>query len=99
VERVAPLSFLATNASAKFYQSVNIEYTLPENIQTVRIDIWSQFGSFVRQLVDESNPSAGQKAVVWDGKNDAGETLPPGIFIYRLTVDGNAESRVIRLNP
>ncbi len=99
-QRVAPpLRFLATNAPAKCDRSVNIEYTLPENTQKVRIDIWNQFSSFVRQLVDESNPSAGQKSVVWDGKNDAGESLPPGIFIYRLTVDGNAESRVIRLNP
>ncbi|WP_309734916.1 YCF48-related protein [Chamaesiphon sp. OTE_75_metabat_556] len=99
VERVAPLSFLSTNAPAKFDQLVNIEYTLPEHTQTVRIDIWNQFGSYVRQLVDQSNPSAGQKSVVWDGKDDAGTSLPPGIFIYRLTVDGNAESRVIRFDP
>ncbi|MBW4573146.1 MAG: hypothetical protein KME31_35855 [Tolypothrix carrinoi HA7290-LM1] len=99
VERVAPLSFLTTNAPAQFEKSVTIEYTLPENTQKIRIDIWNQFGVYVRQLVDESNPSAGQKSVAWDGKNDAGETLTPGNFIYRLTVDGNAESRVIRLNP
>ncbi|ODG99863.1 hypothetical protein A4S05_36050 [Nostoc sp. KVJ20] len=97
VERVAPLSFLTTNAPAQFEKSVNIEYTLPENVKKVRIDIWNQFGAYVRQLVDESNPIAGQKSVAWDGKNDAGEFLPPGIFIYRLTVDSNAESRVIRL--
>jgi photosystem II stability/assembly factor-like uncharacterized protein len=99
VARVAPLSFLSTNAPAKFDQSVQIEYTLPEHTQTVRIDIWNQFGFYVRQLVDESNPRAGQKSVVWDGKDDAGTSLPPGIFIYRLTVDGNAESRVIRFYP
>ena len=99
-QRVAPsLRFLATNAPAKCDRSVNIEYTLPENVQTVRINIWNQFGAHVRQLVDENNPSAGQKSVVWDGKNDVEESLPSGIFIYRLTVDGNAESRVIRLNP
>ncbi len=99
-QRVAPsLRFLATNAPAKCDRSVNIEYTLPENVQTVRINIWNQFGAHVRQLIEEINPSAGQKSVVWDGKNDAEESLPPGIFIYRLTVDGNAESRVIRLNP
>lgn len=99
VERVAPLSFLSTNAPAKFDQSVQIEYTLLEHTQTVRIDIWNQFGAYVRQLVDDTNPSAGQKSVVWDGKDDAGTSLPPGIFIYRLTVDGNAESRVIRFYP
>jgi photosystem II stability/assembly factor-like uncharacterized protein len=99
VERVAPLSFLSTNAPAKFDRSVQIEYTLPEHTQTVRIDIWNQFGADVRKLVDQTNPSAGQKSVVWDGKDDAGTSLPPGIFIYRLTVDGNAESRVIRFYP
>ncbi len=98
VERVAPLRFLTTNAPVRFEKSVNIEYTLPENVQKVTIDIWNQFGAYVRKLVDESNPSAGQKSVVWDGKSDGGESLPTGIFIYRLTVDGNAESRVIRLN-
>jgi hypothetical protein len=98
VERVAPLRFLTTNAPAQFEKSVKIEYTLPENAQKVTLDIWNHFGAYVRNLVDESNPSAGQKSVVWDGKNDAGESLQPGIFIYRLTVDANAESRVIRLN-
>ncbi|GAB1545215.1 hypothetical protein NUACC21_78910 [Scytonema sp. NUACC21] len=97
VERVAPLRFLTTNAPAQFEKSVKIEYTLPENAQKVTLDIWNHFGAYIRNLVDESNPSAGQKSVVWDGKNDAGESLQPGIFIYRLTVDGNAESRVIRL--
>ncbi|MBW4618100.1 MAG: hypothetical protein KME17_01785 [Cyanosarcina radialis HA8281-LM2] len=97
IETVTPLKFLTTNAPAKFEKSVKIEYKLPENVKKVAIDIWDRFGSYVRQLVDESNPAAGERSIVWDGKNDAGETLPAGIFIYRITVDGNAESRVIRL--
>lgn len=99
VERVGPLSLLTTNAPAQFEKSVTIEYTLPENTKKVTIYIWNQFAVYVRQLVDETNPSAGQKSVTWDGKNDEGEILSPGIFIYRLTVDENVESRVIRLNP
>jgi photosystem II stability/assembly factor-like uncharacterized protein len=96
-EVVSPLGFLATNTAEKFKKSVPIEYTVPETAQTVRLDVWNQFGAYVRNLVDEDHPGAGHKSVIWDGKNDAGEALPPGIFIYRLTVDGNAESRVIRL--
>jgi photosystem II stability/assembly factor-like uncharacterized protein len=99
VQPVAPLSFLSTNASSQFDRSVDIEYTVPENAQKVSIDIWNQFGAYVRKLVDASHPSAGQKSVVWDGRNDAGEALPSGVFIYRITVDGRAESRVIRFNP
>ena len=98
-ERVAPLQFLKTNAPVQYQRSVTIEYTLPENSQQVTIYIWNQFGAYVRKLVDENNPIAGDNSVVWDGKDDAGETLPPGIFIYRLVVDDDAESRVIRLNP
>ncbi|KST69498.1 YCF48-related protein [Mastigocoleus testarum] len=98
-DRVTPLRFLTTNKPAVFKKSVDIKYTLPDNVQKVTIDIWDRFGTYVRKLVDDSNPSAGQKSVVWNCKNDAGESLPPGIFIYRLTVDGNAESRVISLKP
>lgn len=94
---VNPLSFLTTNAPATFRQSVNIEYTLPENVQKVTLDIWSQFGLFVRRLLEEGHPSSGTKSVVWDGKDNEGETLSPGIFIYRLTVDESVGSRVVRL--
>ncbi|MBW4631013.1 MAG: hypothetical protein KME30_03635 [Iphinoe sp. HA4291-MV1] len=97
-EIAAPTRFLLTNAPAQFEKSINIEYTLPDNAKSITIDIWNRFGAHVRTLVDESNQSAGSKSVVWDGTNDSGERLPPGIFIYRLTVDGNAESRVIRLD-
>lgn len=97
LERVPPLRFLTTNTPAAFNKSVKIDYKIPENSKKVRIDIWNQFGGYVRQLVSEDNPASGQKSAIWDGKDDAGGQLPSGIFIYRLTVDGNAESRVIRL--
>ena len=92
-----PTTFLRTNRPEKFERSVTIEYTVPENTRRVTLHIWDQFAVQVCKLIDESNPEAGPKSVVWDGTNDEGESLPPGIFIYRLTVDGNAESRVIRL--
>ena len=95
----APTRFLQTNQSQHFKKSVEIAYILPENTSKVTLDIWDRFGEYIRKLVDEDNPVPGQKSVVWDCKNDAGETLPPGIFIYRLTVDGNGESGVICRNP
>ncbi len=100
-ERATATKFLLTNAPAKFEKSINIEYTLPQNAKKVTLNIWNHFGEHVHKLVDESDQSAGSKSVksvVWDGTNESGERLPSGIFIYRLTVDGNAESRVIRLD-
>ncbi len=97
-KRAAATRFLSTNAPAKFEKSINIKYRLPQNAKKVTLNIWNHFGEHVRQLVNESNQSAGSKSVVWDATNESGERLPSGIFIYRLTVDGNAESRVIRLD-
>ncbi len=97
-EAVPPTAFLLTNAPARFERELTIEYTIPENTKRATINIWNRFGTQVRTLVDEINPGAGSKSVVWDGTNDSGERLPSGMFIYRLTVDGDAESRVIRLD-
>ncbi len=98
VERATPTRFLKTSEPVQFEKLINIEYTLPENAKRVTIDIWDQFGAHICKLVDERDQSAGLKSVIWDGTNEDQERLPPGIFIYRLTVDGNAESRIIRLN-
>jgi len=34
-------------------------------------------------LVDENQP-AGERNVVWDGKNDDGDVVASGIYLYRL---------------
>ena len=99
VQEVAPpTAFLQTNVPAKFERSVSIEFTLPENTKRATINIWDRFGSHIRTLISETEPKAGQRSVVWDGTDDSGKRVPSGMFIYRLTVDGNAESRMIRLD-
>ena len=62
---------------------------------TVRI--WDRFGEHVRTLVDEANPSAGHRMLSWDRTDDAGRALPPGYFIWRVTVDQTSESRLVLL--
>jgi hypothetical protein len=51
----------------------------------------------VDRLVDETDPASGHRAVTWDVTSDAGLPLPDGYYIYRLTIDGQAESRIVRL--
>ena len=76
-----------------------ISFEVPEGTQRVTIHIWNQFAIRVRTLLDESEPEAGKRVVVWDGRDDDGNLQPHGVFIYRLTADDEAESRVIRIGP
>jgi hypothetical protein len=35
--------------------------------------------------------------VTWDFTSDDGAPLPDGSYIYRVTIDGQAESRIVQL--
>jgi hypothetical protein len=38
---------------------------------------------------------AGSHALTWDGRDDAGRRLPPGLYICRLAVHGPQGSQVM----
>ena len=63
--------------------STVIEYALP-NEGNVTIEIYNSIGQKVRTLVNEFQ-NAGYKSVMWNGKNDAGESVASGSYIYSLT--------------
>jgi photosystem II stability/assembly factor-like uncharacterized protein len=77
--------------------STTLGYTLPADAKSVSLRIWNSFGWAKRQLVSEENPEGGEKVVTWDGRDDAGEPLPSGAYILRVTVDENAESLMVHL--
>ena len=105
----APLAVLALDAapSRKFFASaateffsaaeVPIAFTLPAGSQRATIHIWNRFGKNVRTLLDERSPAAGPRTIGWNCRDDHGEPVQDGVYIYRLTIDGDAESRVIAL--
>jgi hypothetical protein len=76
---------------------IEIGFTTPPGARRLTIDVWDRFGEPVRQLVDEPDPASGHRSVTWDFTSDAGSPLPDGFYIYRLTIDGQAESRILRL--
>jgi flagellar hook assembly protein FlgD len=70
---------------------------VPSGTGRLAVYIWDRFGDLVRTLVDEADPPLGDRDLLWDGKNDAGQALQSGQFIWRVSVDGAAESRLVRL--
>ena len=89
---------LSTVAPSAFSRSVRIDLTVPEGQSRVTLHIWNQFGRPVRTLLDEQNPATGKRTVTWDGTDDDGRAQSSGVYIYRLTTDKDAESRVIRFH-
>lgn len=59
-----------------------IEYTLPQNSH-VKIMICNLIGQKIRTLVNE-NQISGHKRIVWDGKNDQGQQVSSGVYLYQL---------------
>jgi hypothetical protein len=73
---------LAQNFPNPFNPETWIKYQLPASAH-VRLSIYNSLGQEVRRLVDYTQPAAYHQ-VVWDGRNDAGNPLPSGIYFYRL---------------
>jgi photosystem II stability/assembly factor-like uncharacterized protein len=74
-----------------------LQLTVPDGTAELRVDVWDRFGAHVRQLVRESDPASGERAVVWAVDNDAGESLESGNYVVRATVDDQSNSVMLQV--
>jgi hypothetical protein len=58
----------------------------------VRVVLYSLTGTPVRQLVSEAL-EAGQYIVGWDGKDDRGRRVQPGVYVAVMTAGNFRETR------
>lgn len=88
---------LAQNFPNPFNPSTTIPFTLPHSsLQPVRLIIYDILGQEIITLLDEVK-NTGYYEVVWNGKNQLGQLMPSGIYIYRLWVGGQSLSRKMSL--
>ncbi len=74
--------------------ATTIRYTLPEDSR-VTLGLYDVAGRLVRTLVPASDQGAGEHTVEWDGVTAAGETVPSGVYFYRIeTSDGTAQGQI-----
>jgi hypothetical protein len=73
---------LFQNFPNPFRASTAIAYTLTAN-SMVGLSVFNVHGQSVRTLVYQ-NQAPGSYAAVWDGCDQAGEKVSPGIYFYRL---------------
>jgi len=65
-----------------FNATTTIRYALPVNSH-VRLEIFNILGQKVKILVDEEQ-TAGNKQVIWDGRNERGDVVSSGVYFYRI---------------
>ena len=86
---VRPLSFaLYANAPNPFNPQTAIGYALPVAGQ-VELVVYDVVGQRVRVLVSALR-AAGMHEVVWDGRDDSGQRVGSGVYLYRLRARGSA---------
>jgi len=62
----------------------------------VKLSIFNVLGQEVRTLVNELKP-VGNYQVVWDGRNNYGNVLPTGTYIYKLQFANQTQIRQMSL--
>lgn len=88
--------YLMQNFPNPFNPVTTIRYQLPDP-SDVQLEIYNMLGQRVRVLVNEVK-EAGYHMVEWDGRNNSGQTVPSGIYIYRIQAgDFSAERMMIFL--
>lgn len=83
-DTAVPKNFtLSQNFPNPFNPEAEIRFGLPEDthVQMIIIDL---LGCEVRKLVD-SDLKAGYHSVIWDGKDNAGNAVPSGVYVDQIT--------------
>jgi hypothetical protein len=83
---------LYQNVPNPFNPSTMIRFDVPAGGGNVTLTIYDVNGRHVRTLVDTRH-SAGQKSVTWNGDDATGRRVASGVYFYRLTAPGFAETR------
>jgi hypothetical protein len=86
---------LSQNYPNPFNSCTQVRYELPRKSR-VNLSIYNLLGQKIRILVD-GEQSAGFKNVTWDGKDETGNQVSSGIYLYLLRTKGFQQSRKMLL--
>jgi len=95
VETPAAKTTLHQNYPNPFNPRTTISFYLTEK-EVVRLTIYDVQGRQVRTLLSEEK-DFGTHEVIWDGRNDLGETVGSGIYFCRLVVGKTVETKKLTI--
>jgi hypothetical protein len=80
---------LYTNHPNPFNPSTTISYSLADNIQNPKIEIYNIKGQKVKSYRLEEK--AGENSIIWHGKDENDRGVSSGVYFYRLLNEGKVE--------
>ena len=80
-----PERISVSNYPNPFNQATTVHFGLPE-AAPVTLTVHDALGRQVATLVDGGLRQAGFHSAVWDGRNNAGQTVASGLYLYRLHI-------------
>lgn len=86
---------LETNSPNPFKPVTWLRYSMHE-AGPVKISIFDASGRLIRQL-SHDHQGPGSYKVLWNGKSDAGEQLPGGVYFYTLQVGDQTQAQKMLL--
>ena len=87
---------LAQNYPNPFSSSTSIPYQL-EKESDVQVTIYDILGRVVRKF-NVGQQSVGLYNVLWDGRNNFGQSVASGVYFYRLNADGESQVKKMIFN-
>jgi len=58
----------------------------------IGIDVYDLLGRRHRRIVERRANASGAHSVAWDGRDDAGRLVPPGVYLIRVHVDADSKT-------
>ena len=92
LHRNYPNPFSAYDVSSN--AGTSLKFSLPM-ASHVRLSIYNLLGQLTRTLVD-GETAAGQHAVSWNGRNQSGDPVPAGVYLYQIIVQDHRGNTVFK---
>ena len=94
-ELIPELFHLEQNYPNPFNSTTTIGYQL-HVAGDVRLNIFTTTGQLVRTLIS-GNQFPGAHAVVWDGRDNSGQIVSSGVYLYQLKIEDQVQTRKLIL--
>ena len=89
-----PTTFsLNQNFPNPFAHSTTISFTLPAGNHNASIKIYNIKGQLVRELIPVAPSSNLPVSVTWDGKDEKGNRVSPGIYFYKMDTGNYSQTK------
>jgi hypothetical protein len=82
----AAVNSLSQNTPNPFSQSTQIDFSVAES-GTVNLEIVDIYGKVVRGFTVDAKAGSGN-SLTWDGRDAAGDLVPNGVYVYKLSGNG-----------